>query len=205
MRSLELQFVWSLSPLLYQHDDLGRWHLGGVPVIRRGGSASHNGQATPPTQRKTSTVEELHFFPRLLVQPGKVSQIRRCANNRHWAHTSLHPPQLVIKVFLLTVSLGAKNAKTPPSPPNLHRNTIHFHFKLNQSHTWALLFPWLLKMCQRSWQIMCEIWVSLALSQFVNFPAIKQAQQDLPPLFTVITWSHYVKPWYSGRDWLALK
>ncbi|TNN62664.1 hypothetical protein EYF80_027105 [Liparis tanakae] len=37
-----------------------------MAVMRNGGSASHYGPATPPTQRNTSTVEEPHSFPRLL-------------------------------------------------------------------------------------------------------------------------------------------
>lgn len=93
MRSLQLQFVWSLSSLQYQHDNLERWHLGLMTVMRSDGSPSHNDTATPPTQRKTSTVEELHSFPRLLVEWGKARQISCSANKRHHAHTNPHPPQ----------------------------------------------------------------------------------------------------------------
>lgn len=49
--------------------------------------------ATPPTQRKTSTVEELHSFPWLLVKWGKMSRISCNTNKRHHACTNPHPPQ----------------------------------------------------------------------------------------------------------------
>lgn len=91
MRSL--RFVWRLSHYSIRHDDLERWHPGGMTVMRSSGSASHNDVATPPIQRKTSTVEELHSFPWLLVEWGKASWISCNSDKHHHAHTSPHPPQ----------------------------------------------------------------------------------------------------------------
>lgn len=54
--------------------------------MRSRGSTSLSDPATPQTQGKTSTVEELHSFPRLLVERGKVSRICCSANKRHCTH-----------------------------------------------------------------------------------------------------------------------
>lgn len=97
MRSLQLQFVWSLPPLQYQHCDLERRHLAGMAVMKSSGSASLWDLATPPTQRKTSTVE-LHSFPRLVAQRGKASRIRCSANKRHCAHKCTPTSTLGVKL-----------------------------------------------------------------------------------------------------------